>query len=55
MTSQTVNAGVVSFVVVRCGWCGAPQPTEAEAGVTIRINCQSRKCRGGRWQTITVR
>lgn len=55
MTSQTVNAGVTSFVVIRCGWCDKPQDIEAPYGVTIRFNCTSRKCRGGRWQTVTAR
>lgn len=55
MTTQTVNPGVVMFVVVRCVACNKPQDIEAPYGVTIRFNCTSRQCRGGRWQTVTVR
>ncbi len=50
MTTQTVNPGVTSWIVVRiaCRECGKPQRTgiEKELGARVRVtfSCDNRKC-----------
>ena len=51
MTSQTVNPGVVMFVVVRCK-CSKPQNFEVPVGVTVRFFCNDRRCE--RWNEVVA-
>jgi hypothetical protein len=50
---QTVNPGVVTFVVVRCV-CGKPQPFSAPLGVTVRFYCSDRGCYRHKFEQVVT-
>lgn len=52
MTTQTINPGVVMFVIVRCQ-CGKPQGPSASVGAHLQFWCNDRGC--GRWNDIEIR
>lgn len=52
MTTQTVNPGVTTFIVIRC-ICGKPQGPAVEIGARVQFTCSDRGCK--RWNDQIAR